>query len=110
MSWHELISTEQLDQLIEDSYQHPVAIFKHSTRCPTSSMAKSRLERDWLFPEDSFPIFHLDLIRFRQVSNAIAEKTSVEHQSPQLIILKEGKVVYDASHHMIKVRDIPELA
>ena len=72
-------------------------------------MAKSRLERSWHFPDDSFPIYYLDLIRFRQVSNAIAEKTSVEHQSPQLIVLKEGKVMYHASHHIISVNDIPEL-
>lgn len=110
MRWHELTSTEELDRLIDDSYRHPLAIFKHSTRCSISSMAKNRLERSWSFTDEQLPIYYLDLIRYRGVSNAVAEKTDVEHQSPQLIVLKDGQVLYHASHHMIAVDDIPELA
>ena len=67
-------------------------------------MAKSRLERDWQGNEPNFPVFYLDLIAHRDVSNAIAADSGIEHQSPQLIVLKNGKPVYDGSHNMIQAR------
>ena len=101
MKW-EILSTEQqfLDLLDNESL---FAIFKHSTRCSISSMAKNRVERDW---DLDFPIYYLDLIQYRSVSNLIAAKSGIEHQSPQLIVFQNGLPVYDASHTMIDANDI----
>ncbi len=104
MNWQELTSLSQWAEVVKLSWQTPVAVFKHSTRCSISSTAKSRLERDWQGNEPNFPVFYLDLIAHRDVSNAIAMDTSVEHQSPQIIILKEGKSIYDSSHNMINAQ------
>ena len=85
MKW-EILSSEQqfLDLLDNESL---FAIFKHSTRCSISSMAKNRVERDW---DLDFPIYYLDLIQYRSISNLIAAKSGIEHQSPQLIVFQNG--------------------
>ena len=101
MKW-ELLSSEQqfLDLLDKESL---FAIFKHSTRCSISSMAKNRVERDW---DLDFPIYYLDLIQYRSISNLIAAKSGIEHQSPQLIVFQNGLPVYDASHNAIDANEI----
>jgi bacillithiol system protein YtxJ len=101
MKW-EILSTEQqfLDLLDKESL---FAIFKHSTRCSISSMAKNRVERDW---DLDFPIYYLDLIQYRSISNLIAAKSGIEHQSPQLIVFQNGLPVYDASHNAIDANEI----
>lgn len=104
MIWQDLTSLSQWAEVVQLSWQTPVAVFKHSTRCSISSMAKSRLERDWQGNEPNFPVFYLDLIAHRDVSSAIAMDTGVEHQSPQLIVIKNGKPVYDGSHNMIQAQ------
>jgi len=107
MNWNTLDSVEQLDTLIEESQTQAVAIFKHSTTCSISAMAKNRLERQWKFSEAEAKIYYLDLLSYRAISNEIASRFGVTHQSPQLILLKGGKPVYDASHNMISARDLP---
>jgi bacillithiol system protein YtxJ len=108
MQWHKLESLEDLSFALEKSNVVPVALFKHSTRCSISSAAKDRIERQWTFSESQLPIYYLDLIQFREISNKIAEVTGVTHESPQLIIVKNGKAVYDTSHSGIIPRLIPE--
>lgn len=101
MKWEILNSESQLSALL----QQPglVAIFKHSTRCSISSMAKNRLEREW---NHDFPIYYLDLIAYRAISDRISERSGVTHQSPQLIVFQNGKVIYHASHTAIDVNAI----
>lgn len=106
MHWHELTSVDQWDQLVADSHQHALAIFKHSTRCSISAMAKSRVERSWNYSDEQLPIYYLDLIRHRDVSNKIAETTGIQHESPQLIVLKDGKAIHHSSHTAIDVTGI----
>ena len=101
-------SEEELDQLIERSKSKPVAIFKHSTRCNISDMAKHRIERNWDFPQDELEIHFLDLITFRNVSNKIAAMLQVEHASPQVILIKDGQAVYHTSHNDISVSGLRE--
>ena len=107
--WIELTSIEQLNEIIEQSTEKPVLLFKHSTRCSISSMAKSHFESEWKLSNDICPTYYLDLIEFRPVSNAIAEKTGVEHQSPQVIVLKNKEVIYQASHNGIDAKEIQEI-
>lgn len=101
ISWHDLTEINQLDNLIENSVNQPVILFKHSTRCPISSMAKNRLERNWPKGE-IIDLYYLDLIRYREISNRIADVFQVEHQSPQILVIKNRKCAYDSSHSEIQ--------
>lgn len=106
-NWKTLENIKQIDAIKEESERHPVMIFKHSTRCSISSMAWDRLKRNWK-PEDSEAIvpYYLDLIRFRNISDAIAKEFGVSHESPQVIIIKNGSAAYDTSHMGINYKDI----
>ena len=103
----DLESEDQLKELHEKSFSEPVVIFKHSTRCAISSMVFSRLRRSWdgVVAEDQ-DLYYLDLIRYRDTSAAIASKYSVAHESPQLLIIKDGMCTFNASHNAINVEDI----
>jgi len=97
MSWNDLTDLGQLNEIIALSNEKPVAIFKHSTRCSVSRMALKQFENEFDFSDKVTPYF-LDLIAYRDVSNEIANRFGVQHQSPQLILIKEGKAVYNVSH------------
>jgi len=98
MKWETLSSEEQFSALLQET--PTFAVFKHSTRCSISSMAKNRLEREW---NHDFPVYYLDLIAYRNLSAFIASVSGVTHQSPQLIVFHGGKVIYHASHTAIDV-------
>ncbi len=100
--WKEITELETLDTLTEESYQKPVAILKHSTNCGISRMVLRNFERDYDLKEEDYNLYFLDLLRYREISNTIASKFNVSHQSPQLLILKEGMVVYNASHNEVR--------
>lgn len=109
LPWKTLDSLEGLDAAIKRSFEVPVVLFKHSTRCSISSMALHRLERAWDFAEGQGPeMYYLDLIAFRPVSAAIAERLKVYHESPQLVLIKNGEAVYDASHSDITMDELLE--
>jgi bacillithiol system protein YtxJ len=84
-------------------------IFKHSTRCSISSMAFNRFSRDWKNGNHDFAVYYLDVVHNRDVSNAIAEKYGVRHESPQVLLIKNGEAVYDASHYSIRLQEIEEV-
>ncbi len=98
IDWNILNEVSQLKTISNESREKPIAIFKHSTRCSISSMAKSRLEREWELTEEDIKIYYLDLIAYRSVSNEIEQEFVVEHQSPQLLLIKDGEVTYHTSH------------
>ncbi len=104
MNWISLDTLPQLDQIKKESFNQPQVIFKHSTRCAISSMAKSRLERNQ-FPRD-IPFYFLDLIKHRQISNQIEDEFMVDHESPQVLIIRNGECVYDESHSGINMDEI----
>jgi bacillithiol system protein YtxJ len=108
MNWIELVSNDQLDSLIEASSAQPQIIFKHSTRCSISTVAKNRLERAGL--PGHLPFYFLDLLSYRPLSNTIAEQFGIEHQSPQILVIKNGKCVYTESHSGIVMDEILENA
>jgi bacillithiol system protein YtxJ len=106
IKWTQLLTIEQLELIKNNSFNNPIVIFKHSTRCSVSSMALSRLERNWNTTKTgNLEMYFLDLISYRSVSNAIAEKFSVRHESPQLLLIKNGEVIYHASHNEIIFED-----
>ena len=89
MDWISLNSSAQLADIIEKSKHKPQLIFKHSTRCSISSMAKNRLER--VTPPENVDFYYLDLISYRELSTKIAEEFDVFHESPQVILIKNGE-------------------
>lgn len=108
MEWIELNTAAQLSEIKEQSKLKPQIIFKHSTRCSISGVAKSRLERG-KSPEN-VDFYFLDLIKNRDISNKIAEEFSVYHESPQVLVIKNGECTYDESHSGINMDDIEEQA
>ena len=106
MNWIPLTEEQQLAQITEQSKQQPVVIFKHSTRCSISSMAKSRLDREQAPYGAAF--YYLDLIKYRGLSNKIASDFHVHHESPQILIIKNGECTYDESHKGISMEDIAQ--
>jgi bacillithiol system protein YtxJ len=108
MNWTALTDESQLPGIRELSKQKPQVIFKHSTRCGTSSMVLSRLERS-VHP-GGIDFYFLDLIKYRHISNKIAEDFAIYHESPQVLLIKNGECVYDESHYAISMDDISEQA
>ena len=97
INWIALTNLGQLNEIMDLSHEQPVAIFKHSTRCSISRMALKQFENEFDLEGSVTPYF-LDLLNHRDISNEIATRFEVYHQSPQLLLIKEGKSVYDASH------------
>ena len=97
INWIELTDLGQLNEIMDLSHEQPVAIFKHSTRCSISRMALKQFENEFDLEGSVTPYF-LDLLNHRDISNEIATRFDIYHQSPQLLLIKEGKAVYDASH------------
>lgn len=97
INWNELTDLAQLEEIIAISNEMPVAIFKHSTRCSVSRMALKQFENEFKSADKVTPYF-LDLIAHRDISNEISTRFGVTHQSPQLILIKEGKAIYNVSH------------
>jgi bacillithiol system protein YtxJ len=103
MNWKALDSADQL-QNIKQQPGYSI-IFKHSTRCSISMMAKRRFELDWdQLPQD-LPLYFLDLIKHRDISNKVAEDFQVHHESPQLLLIKDGECILDQSHGAISVEE-----
>jgi bacillithiol system protein YtxJ len=111
MNWLKLETLEQLQDIKRSSSDKRVLIFKHSTRCSISQMALSRLERDWR-PENMADIkpYFLDLIRHRDLSNLVAQEFEVEHESPQVLLIENGRAIYDRSHADIRFSELASIA
>ena len=106
--WIPLISMEQLAELMVQSFEKRVLIFKHSTRCGISRNVLKQFEKEYDLATE-VDAYYLDLLEYRPISSAIATQFSVEHQSPQLIVLKNGIVVHHASHSDIDALAVKNL-
>lgn len=106
--WTNITDIHTLDQIESQSQSKDIIIFKHSTRCPISSMALNRLESDIQQVKEKAHFYFLDLIKYRSISNEIAERYKVEHQSPQVILLRDGVAIYDESHNGISIAALDE--
>ena len=105
MQWNELTSMDQLELLEIQSQIQPVLIFKHSTRCSISRFALKQFENEFDLQDKIAPYF-LDLLNHRDISNEIAIQFNVQHQSPQILLLKNRAVVYDTSHENIDATEL----
>ena len=101
LSWTPLISLEEINTIKEISINQSILIFKHSTRCGISRMVMKQFES--LFNEENkhLKVYYLDLLNFREVSSKLSEVFQVIHQSPQLLVIKNGISVYNESHYEI---------
>lgn len=106
MNWIELNDMQQLADIKALSKIKPQVIFKHSTRCSISSIAKSRLERESQPASGDF--YYLDLLRYRPLSDKIAEDFAVPHESPQVLLIRNTECVYEESHNGISMQELAE--
>ena len=106
MNWITLESIDQLEAIKQASGYS--ILFKHSTRCSISLMAKRKFEFEWdALPEET-SVYFLDLIKNRDISNAIAKDFEVHHESPQLLLIKDGECIYETSHSEISAEETAE--
>lgn len=103
MKWLELTDKRQLDEISRN--KNSVIIFKHSTRCHVSKFVKKEFEIESILIPDNTEIYLLNLLEFRSISNEIAQRWNVRHESPQVLVISNGKCVYHASHNHIQVAD-----
>jgi len=100
-NWNTLNAISQLDSIGSNSKTVTQVIFKHSIRCGISKSVLKRFEQKYASEKSTIDFHYLDLITYRAISNEIAQRFEVHHQSPQLLILKDGIVISHASHHAI---------
>jgi bacillithiol system protein YtxJ len=108
MNWITLETEDQLAEVLKKSNEKTQAIFKHSTRCHISKFVKSNLENEWNISSELLDVYYLDLIAYRSVSNAIENLLKVRHESPQIILIRNGKAIYNESHQSIDASDLKE--
>lgn len=105
INWKMLTNMAQLNELIEESKHNPVLIFKHSTRCGISRMTLKRFESEFNL-EDKVTPYYLDLLAHRDISDTISQQFNVQHQSPQLLLIVDGKCIYHEFHEGIDAAEL----
>ncbi|MDO8999017.1 MAG: bacillithiol system redox-active protein YtxJ [Bacteroidota bacterium] len=110
MKWNHITDIKQLDVINQESTTQKILLFKHSTRCSISDAALGRMERKWK-DENSEILkpYYLDLIAHRDISNQIAENYNVMHESPQALIISNGKCIFSQTHMNINLDEILEI-
>ncbi len=106
LNWKVLNTPQQIAEIIEISAKIPCAIFKHSTQCSISIMAKMRLENGWDFSAQELIPYYLDILSYRSLSNQIAAQFSTPHESPQLLLIRHGECTYDAAQFDISLAEL----
>lgn len=104
MEWIPLRTEDQFENILEKSYDTPQLIYKHSSACGISSMVKYRLERN--APPSDIEFYFLDILKFRSLSNHVAAELMVNHESPQVLLIKNARCVYEESHLGISMKAI----
>jgi len=107
MNWKSLDSADQVEAIKQNEGYS--LIFKHSTRCSISMMAKRRFEMDMDKLPADMPLYFLDLIKYRDISSQVAQDFHVHHESPQVLLIKDGECILDQSHGGISVDEALEV-
>lgn len=108
VKYFELNKMEQFDEMDEISTTKSIVIFKHSTRCSISRMALKQFDAAFNYPEEKINWYLLDLLNYRDLSNEIAHRYNVTHQSPQILVIQNGKAVFNATHDSIAAEDLKQ--
>lgn len=105
LDWTPIASVDELNTAFSSTSEKPGLFFKHSTTCPISRLALHKFEKEWT-QDEMCSVFYIDLLAHRDVSNKLSELTGIQHESPQAILVKNEKPVYDASHNGISAINI----
>ena len=108
INWIPITSPEQIREIQERSKEIPCLIFKHSTSCSISALARHRLENAWDLNDNQVEVYFLNILRYRAISNQLAEDYEVWHESPQILLIRDEKCHYHSSHLDISVNQIKE--
>ncbi|RNC85950.1 MAG: bacillithiol system redox-active protein YtxJ [Balneola sp.] len=106
VQWNYLTATEQVEDVFKDSNSAPQIILKHSNSCGTSYFAKKNVESISEEERKGAPIHLIDVIRSRPISIYLGDKVSIRHESPQVFVIKNGEVIWSASHGGVNTRNI----
>jgi bacillithiol system protein YtxJ len=104
--WIHLTQNAQIEDIKKNSHHKPQLIFKHSTRCSISHLAKSRLDADVEKLQEKYDLYYLDLLQFRQLSNFVAEEFKEHHESPQALVIVAGECILNLTHTEISSREL----
>lgn len=108
VKFYTLDKMEQFDEIDEISQTKPVVLFKHSTRCSISRMALKQFDAEFNYPEEKIDWYLLDLLNHRDLSNEIASRYNIVHESPQIVVIRNGKAVFNESHDSISAEDLKQ--
>ena len=111
MNYYELHTVDDWRSALKDTTKNKgfMVVFKHSTRCFTSMMAWRSLKKEWSLDSNEYPFYFLDLIRHRDISRDISEKSGIQHESPQILVFKDGRVIHNESHSGIDAQEIAQV-
>jgi bacillithiol system protein YtxJ len=109
MNWKTIENEQAFPAVLQESAEKPVLLFKHSHRCSISAVALSRLERSWDLSPEQVSTYQVNVISQRELSRFLADKLNIWHESPQVLLLKDGKCVYNASHLEISYKELTEI-
>lgn len=106
INWTSIKHPSQIDEIIELSRQKTCLIYKHSPTCPISSMARHRLEGNWDFDDADIATYVVDVIYARPLSQQLAQTFGIRHESPQVLVIRDGQCIHHSSHLDISVGDL----
>lgn len=106
LTWKNLNSLDQLEQIIEDSRVKPALIFKHRTTADESVLAKEKIENDWSIPSDQLDCYIIDVMQDKAIASEVSEFAGIPNAFPQVLLFADGVAMYDESHEMINVKKI----
>lgn len=106
LNWIPFTSIDQMEEIKALSANETILIFKHSTRCGISRMVLKQFENSFKEGFKDLKVYYIDLLNYREVSNEVGYAFQVQHQSPQLLVIKNGVAVNHASHYEITNLDL----
>ena len=106
INWIPFNALEQIQTIKENSNSESIFIFKHSTRCGISSMVIKQFEKLFQEEHQNLKVYYLDLLNYRNISDEVGHTFQVMHQSPQLLVIRNGVSVHNASHYDITQIDL----
>ncbi len=106
LPWIPLNDLKQIDYIKQKSSIKTQVIFKHSTRCGISSMVQRQFIEDYNFSEKELDLYYLDILNYRQISDEVGYAFQLIHESPQLLVIKNGELVAHASHGQVNQVDL----
>lgn len=106
LNWKSLSTRAEFNRLVEDSREKPALIFKHRPSSPESTQALQKLESEWTISPENLDLYLLDVMKDKDVNEAVTEMAGVINEYPQVLLFADGVTMYDESREMINVKKI----